>query len=216
MDRRSLSFRWPAIAACLALLSVPALGCKSGLESLTILYQGYDIPAEFDGLQGKKVVVVCKPLTEFSSQGVDRVLAEGISERLKAHIKNIHIIEPEKVDKLRDKTGMDDYRQIGRALKAEKVIGIDIESFSVLDGQTLYKGRSTVSIQVYDVAEKQVEWHKAPPQFEFPKIGSTPAQELPEVEFRNQFVAELGEQIARFFYPHDRHDDYASDISSTR
>ena len=28
------------------------------------------------------------------------------------------------------------------------------------------------------------------------------------MEFRNKFVAILAEQIARYFYPHDRHDDY--------
>ena len=74
---------------------------------------------------------------------------------------------------------MDDYLEIGKALKAEKVVGIDIESFSVLDGQTLFRGRATVSIQVYDVAEKQVEWHKSPPQIEYPRIGSTPVQDAP-------------------------------------
>ena len=49
---------------------------------------------------------------------------------------------------------MEDYLEIGKALKAEKVVGIDIESFSVLDGQTLFRGRATVSIRVYDVADK--------------------------------------------------------------
>ena len=66
------------------------------------------------------------------------------------------------------------------------------------------------------MAEKHVEWHKAPPQFEYPKIGSTPMTDFPEVEFRNQFVAILAEQIARLFYPHDRHDDYGSDVFSIR
>ena len=157
------------------------------------------------------MAVVCKPLTsqEFSNSGVDRALAEGICDRLKANVKEIHIIDPQKVAALVDEKGMEDYVEIGKALKAEKVVGIDIESFSVLDGQTLFRGRSMVSIQVYDVAEKHVEWHKAPPQFEYPRIGSTPAADLTEMEFRNQFVAVLAEQIARYFYPHDRNDDYA-------
>ena len=73
-----------------------AVGCKSGLESLALFYEGNDIPAEWDGLKGKKVAVVCKPLTsqEFSNSGVDRALAEGICERLKAHVKDIQIIDP--------------------------------------------------------------------------------------------------------------------------
>ena len=126
------------------------------MESAALFYEGNDIPAEWDGLKGKKVVVVCRPLTdEFSNTGAARALAEAICDRLKAHVKKIQIIDPEKVAKLRDEKGIDDYLEIGRRLKAEKVLGVDIESFSVLDGQTLFRGRSTVSIQVYDVAEKQ-------------------------------------------------------------
>jgi hypothetical protein len=37
-----------------------------------------------------------------------------------------------------------------------------------------------------------------------------------EMEFRNRFVAILAEQIARHFYPHDRHDDYGDDALSIR
>ena len=99
---------------------------------------------------------------------------------------------------------MDDYLEIGKTLKAEKVVGIDIESFSVLDGQTLFRGRATVHIQVYDVAEKHVEWRKSPPQFEYPRIGSKPATDCPEIEFRNQFVDYSRRADCPLFYPHDR------------
>ena len=45
------------------------------------------------------MAVVCKPLTgeEFSNAGAARALAEGICDRLKAHVKEIHIIDPQKV-----------------------------------------------------------------------------------------------------------------------
>src|SRR5271157_3481967 len=218
MDRRSLLLRWRVVVWSLALLSIVVIGCKSGLESVTLLWNGYDIAPEWDGLKGKKVAVVCKPLTsqEFSNSGAARALAEGICERLKAHIKDIHIIESQKVAELVDEKGMDDYLEIGKALKAEKVIGIDIESFSVLDGQTLFRGRSTVNIQVYDVAEKHVEWRKSPPQFEYPRNGPTPMADFTEMEFRNRFVGILAEHLARYFYPHDRHDDYGDDALSIR
>ena len=218
MDRRSLSLRWPVVVLSLALLSVVAVGCKSGMESAALLWEGYDIKPEFEGLAGKKVAVVCKPLTsqDFSNSGAARALAEGICERLKKHIKDIHIVDPQKVATLVDEKGMEDYAEIGKAMKADKVVGIDIESFGVLDGQTLFRGRSTVSIQVYDVAEKHVEWRKSPPQFVYPRTCSTPAADLTEMDFRNQFVGILAEQIARLFYPHDRHDDYGDDALSIR
>ncbi len=217
MDRRFLSLRWPMVLLSLALLSGVVAGCKSLMESAALFYEGNDLPADWDGLKGKKVVVVCRPLTdEFSNTGAARILTEAICDRLKARVKKIQIIDPEKVAKLRDEKGIDDYLEIGKRLKAEKVLGVDIVSFSVLDGQTLFRGRSTVSIQVLDVAEKQREWHKTPPQVEYPKFCSTPAQDLPEGEFRNQFVAVLAEQIARHFYPHDRNEDYGSDADSIR
>ena len=218
-DGSSLSFTSVARGrVSLALLSVVAIGCKSGLESVALLYEGYDIPRRMGWPErqesGRRLQTA--HVAGVQQSGAARALAEGICERLKAHIKDIHIVDPQKVAELIDEKGMDDYLEIGKALKAEKVVGIDIESFGVLDGQTLFRGRSTVSIQVYDVAEKHVEWHKSPPQFEYPKIGSTPAADITEMEFRNRFVGILAEQIARFFYPHDRHDDYGDDALSIR
>jgi len=202
----------------LALLFALAIGCKSGMETVALLYEGYDIPPEFDGLKGKKVAVVCKPLTsqEFSNARAARALAEGISDRLKAHIKDIHIVDSQQVANLIDEKGMEDYAQIGKAMKADKVVGIDIVSFGVLDGQTLFRGRAMVSVQVYDVAENHIEWRKSPPEIVYPRTCSTPAADISETDFCNQFVGILAEQIARFFYPHDRHDDYGDDALSIR
>ena len=218
MDRRSPAFRWPLVVLLLVLFALVGVGCKSALQSFTLIYEGYDIPPEWDGLKTKKVAVVCKALTsqDFNNAGASRALADGICERLKAHIKEIHLIDQQKIAKVMDEKGIDGYLEIGKELKAEKVVAIDIEAFSVLDGPTLFKGRATVCVRVYDMADKQVEWHKRPPQFIYPTFGSTPMQELPEAEFRNQFVDNLAEQIARYFYPHDRHDDYATDVSSNR
>jgi hypothetical protein len=200
----------------LVLLLAAVIGCKSGLETLTILWNGYDIPGEYDGLKGKKVAVVCKPLTgeEFSNSGAAKALAEGISERLKANIKDIHIIDTQRINKLLDEKGVEDYLAIGKALKADMVVAVDIESFGILDGQTLYRGRSTVNIKVYDVAEKTVEWHKSPPRIEYPRTGSIPMADQSENDFRNKYVGILADQISHYFYRHDYHDDYGSDADS--
>jgi hypothetical protein len=213
MDRRSLLHRWLLALVSLSLLLAAVIGCKSGLETIAILWTGYDIPGEFDGLKGMKVAVVCKPVAsqEFSNSGAARAMEEGISERLKAHIKDIKIIDPQKVNDLIDEKGMEDYLAIGRKLKADKVVAVDIESFGIFDGPTLYRGRSTISISVYDVAEKNREWHKSPPIIEYPRTGSIPMADQPENDFRNKFVGILSERIARFFYGHDMHADYGDD-----
>ena len=88
----------------------------------------YDVPAEWDGLKGKKVAVVCKPLTasEFSAPRVDRALAKAIGEDLKARVKDIEIVEPRKVADLIDAKGLADYVEIGKELKADKVQRIKV------------------------------------------------------------------------------------------
>jgi hypothetical protein len=194
----------------LALFAISAPGCKSGMESIAILWQGYDIPPDCDSLQDQKVAVVCKTVTmeELGNSGNARQLAEAICERLKTNNKKIKIIPPEKVARLIDEKGLDDPIEIGKQLKAEKVLAIDIESFRVLEGQTLYRGHATISIKVYDVATKEQVCHKRPSQFEWPTYGPTPMQEMSEAEFRNKFIDILSQKVGRYFYPHDR---YAKD-----
>ncbi|MGO9110803.1 MAG: hypothetical protein ACLP9L_16405 [Thermoguttaceae bacterium] len=182
------------------------------------LYECFDIPAEWDGLQGKRVAVVCKPLTslEFNNSGAARALADGIGVYLKDHVKDIHVVDPLKVAMMIDERGLEACREIGKALKADKVVEIDVDSFSIRDGVTLLRGRSTVSIQVYDVVENRVEWRKVPPQFQYPRLGSIPTADFTEIEFRNRFMRNLAEQIAWHFYAHDAYDVYGDGASSIR
>ena len=62
-----------AIAALLA----PVLGGCSTLLTVAYLVQPADVPAEFAGLKGKKVAVVCRPIIEleFTDAGSARELA---------------------------------------------------------------------------------------------------------------------------------------------
>jgi hypothetical protein len=215
MDRRNSSIRWTGILTALALVAIAALGCKSALTSGALLWNGYEVPAVFDGLKDKTVAVVCRMVTmeELSNNGMSRALSEALCERLKANNKKIKVIEPQKVAALLDMQEVDDPIEIGRKLKADKVLVVNIESFRIHEGQTLYRGHSNLSVHVYDVETKEEEWHKQPPQIEYPSYGPTPAQEMSEVEFRNNFIAVVAERIGRYFYPHDR---YAQDEDPAR
>ena len=206
MKRRTCSIRRPAAVASLVLLAAAA-GCTV-LQTGLLLINGTDTPAEFSGLEGKRVAVVCKMVdnVDLSNSTTARSLTEAICQRLKTNNKKIRLIEPQKVADLLDNKGLEDPIQIGKQLKAEKVVAIDIESFRVREGQTLFHGKAVISIHVYDVAAKEEEWHKEPPlHAEYPSWGPTPAQEVGEGEFRNQFIASLADQIGQSFYPHDRY-----------
>jgi hypothetical protein len=190
----------------LALVAVAATGCTV-LQTAAFLIRGTDTAAEYDGLTDKRVAVICKSeqMEELSNNGMARALSEALFQQLKDNDKKIRLVEPQKIAALMDEQGLEDPIQIGRKLKAEKVLVIDIESFRVNEGQTLYQGRAALKIHVYDVASKEEEWHKQPPQFLYPKIGPKPAQEISEGEFRNHFIAVLAEHIGRYFYAHDRY-----------
>ena len=190
----------------LGLLTAASAGCTV-LETAALLIKGTDTAAEYEGLSGKRVAIVCKSvyMEELNNSGMARALSEALFERLKDNDKKIKLVEPQKVAALMDEQGLEDPIEIARKLKAEKVLVIDIESFRVHEGQTLYQGRAGLRIHVYDVASKEEEWHKQPPQFLYPKIGPKPAQEISESEFRNRFVAVLAEHIGRYFYAHDRY-----------
>jgi hypothetical protein len=206
MERRSCSIRRTAAGTALVLLTAAAAGCTV-LQSGALLIWGTDMPAEYDGLSGKRVAVVCRMvnMVDLSNSSTARSLSEAICRRIKDNNKKVHLVEPQKVADLLDNKGLDDPVEIGKQLKADKVVAVDIESFSVREGQTLFHGQSIVTVNVYDVASKDVEWHKEPMHVEYPTWGPTPAQEVGEGEFRNRFIANLADQIGEFFYPHDRY-----------
>lgn len=206
MERRSCSIRWLAALASLVLFAAAA-GCTV-LQSAALLIKGTDTAAEFDGLEGKKVAVVCKmvDMVDLSNSTTARSLSEAICERLKANNKKIHLIAPQRVADVVDNKGLEDPIAIGKQLKAEKVLAVDIESFGVREGQTLFHGKAVMAIHVYDIATREEDWHKEPPlHAEYPSWGPTPAQEVGEGEFRNRFIANLADQIGQSFYPHDRY-----------
>ncbi len=52
-----------------------------------------------------------------------------------------------------DENNWDEYVEIGKALNADMVVGLDLEEFSLYQGQTLYQGKANIKIPVYDVAQ---------------------------------------------------------------
>ena len=76
MDRFAIRCGVLVIVAAL----VVAGGCRSALFTVSYLLKGNDVEAEYDGLQKKKVVVVCRPVVElaYSDSSVARDLAKQV------------------------------------------------------------------------------------------------------------------------------------------
>jgi hypothetical protein len=215
MDRRSGGYGYLAAAAMLVLLVISAAGCQA-LLGLAYLVKGTDVPAEYDGLKGKKVAVVCRPLDafQFRNGGVAREVAENVSGLLKANVSKIHVIDQQEVTAWFDKrdTISDDGFEVGKDLKADMVVWIDLNSFSLLDGQTVFRGRAEVTVKVCDVEKREVakKWNI---QKVYPQGFSIPMDKS-EQQFRSEFTTVLAAHIGRYFYPHDPHAEVGQDAAA--
>lgn len=217
MDRRS-SLRcghFFLLGMLLATL-VASSGCISALATAMWVLKGANIPAEYDGLRDKRVVVVCRPVTAslYSHPGVAKDISTQISRLLREHVPKVKLIDQREVAEWVDNHTWEDYAEIGKALEADLVVGIDLEQFSIYEGQTLYQGKAECNIQVVDCQTGEQVFEKRPPRAVYPPNHVMSTSDMQESEFRRTFVGILGEQIARHFYGHDPHVDFAMDAKA--
>ncbi len=155
MDR--LASNWKRSSCTLLLLAiVAAAGGCSVLPFVAYLVKGISTPAEFSGLKGKKVAVICRPVAslQYQSSSVATELADRVGALLREHVSKIQIIEQSEVEKWEDENNWEEYVEIGKALQAEMVVGIDLDQFSLLQGQTLYQGKASIDLSVYDMSRE--------------------------------------------------------------
>ena len=159
-----------ALLMVLAVAVLPAVGCQSLMFTVAYLWNGTDVPPEFDGLKGKHVAVVCRPLPslQYSNSNVGRDLAGQITLLLEQNVPKIKIVDQRKIAKWTDENRWEEYTEVGKAMKADVVVGIDLESFSLYQAQTLYQGKANATVQVYDCKSGKMLFEKTMPQSVYP------------------------------------------------
>jgi hypothetical protein len=206
--------RW-ALLVCLGL--IPTAGCTQLLLTSMFLFKGVETPAEFKELKGSKTAVVARPLVElqYSSSSAAEQLARVTGILLRSKIRKIQIVDPQKIEQWTDEHDWDEFTEVGKAVKAEHVVGIEIEEFSLYQGQTLYQGRARVKVTVHDMKQNgDVVFERALPEIIYPPNAGIPTSEKAEEEFRKQFIGVVADRIGRFFYPYDHRNDAAMDSTA--
>ncbi|HEX7448334.1 MAG TPA: hypothetical protein VF306_12355 [Pirellulales bacterium] len=196
---------------CLGLLLAASLalqfGCTKALVTAAYLIKGTNDPAEFDELKDKRVAVVCRSQTDlgFEAAGVDKQLALAVGELLRTRGRHIKVIDQREVDNWIDENAWEDFSDIGRALEdCDMVVGIDLLSFSLYQGQTLYQGNAEVKLIVCDMSHGgKPAWEKSMNAVVYPLNHGRPAQDEPPAQFRRKYVDVLAKEISQHFYPHD-------------
>jgi len=214
MDRKRLLCVGVSLLLAGALVTT---GCTNLLFTALYVVKGTDVEPEFPGLKEKTVVVVCRSPADlqFSNATVPREIAAVVGRILETNVRKVSVIRAEEVDQWMDEHTWNDFREIGEALDAQMVVAIDLQSFGLYKGQTLYQGRAAYSFQVIDVEEEgQMVFRRDPPQSLWPPNTPIPTSEKTEAQFRREFVNVLADEIARTFYPHDPNSLYAADAKA--
>jgi len=190
------------------------------LTTAVYLIKGTDVDPEYVGLKDKTVAIVCRPAQslQFGSSSVATEIATEVGRLLKSHLRGrIKVIPARDVDNWIDENsrGEDDFADIGNALEADMVLGIELEAFELSQGQTLWQGQSQVRLKVLDMTiedeRDRIVFDKIMPHVVFPPKAGIPVQDRSEDAFRRQYVSVLSDTIGRYFYPHDPRDVFAQD-----
>ena len=197
----------------LAAVVLPAASGCSTLFTAAYLFQPADVPAEFTGLRGKHVAIACRPIVEleFTDAGSARELASLVGAQIGSKVRRTRIIGQQEVARWVDENSWVDYPSLGKSLDADLVVGVDLEAFRLHEGSTLYRGRATAHVKVYEVATKKIVFEKRIDDFSFPANTAIPASDRSEAEFRGMFLQMLSQKISRCFHAYESREVFAED-----
>jgi hypothetical protein len=213
---RSPSFAARALVTATAmLLAVSGPGCSILATGLWVLDPN-DSEAEYKGLKEQRVAVVCRAgaSSAMEAAGATHEISRQVSALLKKNVTRIRMIPQKDVNDWLDNNEMKSYEELGKALRADKVVAIDLAQMSLYDGKTLFQGRAQASITVYDIKDKS-SLELRPLDVCYPPKNGVPA-DIPERQFRARFLEVMCGQIARRFYRFDSRevdDDFYSETS---
>lgn len=201
-----------ALICTAGLLTQP--GCVGMAAQLINVIHGNKVKAAYSGLEKKRVAIVC--VSNDSAYGPDtasHLLANALAIRLAHEDLAIELVNQSEIENWLDSNWDDiDYVEIGRAVKADRVLAVEMESYSLHEGSTLYKGRSNQTVRVFDMEKGgNVVFQSGHREFEFPKTHGQPTTSISERQFQSFFINELANDIARYFYDYDFPETVASD-----
>ncbi len=199
----------------LFLISSP--GCVRLAANLVNAIQGNEKPAEYNGLEKKRVAIICATDKGLSSDASAALLTGYVHMLLNKNVKGIELVRAEEVERWLDAHGTieSDYVQIGKGVKADEVVAIDLAGMKIKDGATLYRGQCDISVTVFDIVDEgAIVFKKQFPEFSFPKMGGPTTSDTTDAKFRNMFLTVVAAKVAGLFYAVDPTAEYALDATA--
>jgi hypothetical protein len=216
MARNIRNHRTLLASALLIAVCLMSTGCISQLLATGIyMWNGGNVvAAECEALNEQRVVVLCRPPAsyEFRNAGAARAIGSRVSAMLAEHVEDIDVVSPREVDNWVDEEDWENFKDLGRAVKATRVVYIELDDFNLYKGKTLYQGSADVTVSVFDMDNKgKLLWERRLGQVLFPRNSGIPAADKPVQQFERQFVEIVSQQIAEHFYEHNPNTSFALD-----
>ncbi len=202
------------LAVCVPLTG----GCINLAANMIHAITGNMKAADYDGLKGQKVALVCLTDEGMGTDATSTMLTSYIHSALNTNVKKIDLVRQSEVDRWLDAHGSSDadYLEVGKGVKADRVLAIEVLNMSLKNGATLFQGKSDITVTVYDVPEGgKILYRKQIPEFSFPKMGGPTITEISEAKFRARYLAIVARTISGLFYETDATADFALDATAS-
>jgi hypothetical protein len=220
LARRRAARSFVSAAALMLLVLGLASGCVGTLANLVHMANGNLVPARYAGLKEKRVAVVCVSDSEsFGPSYASQTLAREVGKLIKINVPKVTVISSQAIANWIDRNNWDslDYKAVGRGVNADMVVAIDLSSFSLHEGKTLYKGRAELRVVVHDMLNGGDEvFVYQPSEILFPENSGFHTTDMSEEDFRARFLSLLANRVARQFYASDVQEDFARDTTLIR
>ena len=143
-----------------------------------------------------------------------KTVARYVSLKFATNIEEVDVVSETEINNWIDTRAWDgeNFAALGRGVNADFVLGINMDNYTIREGQTIFKGRADVTVKVIDVATNLETFQQGPTLFEYPENGR-PALNTSERKFEAFYLAWLTQRIARTFYKHDGLEDMAEDAA---
>ena len=200
-----------------------ASGCAGALMMPYYLIYGTDAPAVFkDEMKAipkeSKMVVICRSnLNLFGSANPNADLAQSLTYVISTEMKDkkkkklVWIPFSEVEDKFdEEEFNSQSFEKMGKALGADYVIGVEIDSFEIHHSTQFYQGSAKVLVRMVRVEDCETVIRQSMPNYVYPPTP-VPSADLEEIEFQKTYTVRLARNIATLFCPHDPHAEYAAD-----
>ncbi len=203
-----------ALAICAALTATT--GCLPLLDRLAYVVRGSDVPAPYNGLEKKRTAIICvSEASAFGPDSLSKSIERVLCNSLLMNVKKIQLVPQIEIEKWIDENEWQgsDMVALGKGVKAERLVVVELSNYSIHEGKTLHKGSANVVMTVYELDNKKgptVAHTFEMRDYQFPKNGR-PALQSSDRQFEEFFLARVCRLLSNQFHKHDRFDSFADE-----